>query len=66
MDAGEENSRVKGDRAGAVQGWVTSWEHECQGGEELQSSASSCSGIPGMTDLLGGKKRVLVPVDHRS
>ena len=49
----ERKSRIKGARAWAVQGWVTSSEDSYKGGEELQSS--ECSGLPsaGMRDLLG-------------
>ena len=45
----------------AVQRWATSWEKG-----HWAEKAPGCLGLgrPGMGDLLGGKKRILVPIDH--
>ena len=57
----EKEYGAKNTRAWAWQGWVTPWEEGCRG--EKNSRVKGLSS-PALDDLLGGKKRVLVPVDR--
>ena len=60
----EKNSRVEHTQALVVQGRVTPLEEKGQGGEEIKSQGCSGLGSAGMGDVLGGKMRVHVPVNH--
>ena len=65
----EKNFRAKPAQAWAVKGWVTlTTKEEGHGtGVEKDSRVKHAQtwAMTGMGDLLGGKMRVLVPVDHR-
>ena len=60
----EKNSRVKSPQAWAVQGRVTPWEGGL-GEKNFRVKGCLDSGCPGIGDLLGEKKRVLILVDQR-
>ena len=52
-----------GEVSGSSPGWPSSAREEHRTPELRVGCLGACS--PGMGDLLGGKKRLFVPVDHR-
>ena len=61
----ERNSRVKHAQVWAAQGWEIPREEGHLGKKSFRVKGCPDLGHPKMDDLCGGKKRVLVPVDHR-